>query len=117
MNFIPITLEGRVAWLLSVVALVGSFFGVGMLVRHGPDGFQALLAAKLMFPFAALSAQWAESFWDVPLLLMFLQLPVYAVVLTIALLRERLRIAAIAITAVHMVGVTSCLILSATEHS
>ena len=110
MKLVPVTLEGRSAWLLSVAALVAGLVGLGLAFRHGGEGIQTLLSAKLWFPFALLSARWADSFWDFPVAVLFLQFPVYAVVLTVGGLRGGLRTTAAVIGSLHITAVVLCVL-------
>ena len=62
-----------------------------MAIAQGPENFQAMIAARLLFPFALLSALWADSFWNVPVFALFFQFPIYALVLVVCGLRGQSR--------------------------
>jgi len=82
---------------------------VGLAIRFGTSGFPALLAAKILYPFAVLGAHWIDSFWSVPILLLFFQFPIYAVLLVIANFRSQTRTTFVKIAVVHLVAVITCL--------
>lgn len=102
--YIPQTLEGRLAWLLSVVAVVSSLIATGALIRLGPETLLDLRSVRLLFPFVVLADRWTESFWDVPVALLFLQFPLYAVAIVVAGVRGGLRPALAAIAIAHAVA-------------
>jgi hypothetical protein len=101
MSWRPATLEGGYAWLMSVAGLVAGGVGLGMLIRYGDEGFRTLDAARLWFPWALLSAWWADSMWAVPLFVLCLQFPVYAAVLTLGVARGKFRRTAAALLIAH----------------
>jgi len=88
-----------------------------MAIKYGAADFQTLLPAKVLFPFAVLGARWVEFFWDIPLLLLFFQFPIYAVILTIAAFRSRTRSTALAVTVMHTIAVVACFAIDGTRHS
>ena len=104
MNRLPVSLEGRSAQLVIVAAMVATGFGLGILFRHGSAGFQTIVAAKVWFPYTSLSARWLDSFWDIPVILVFAQFPAYAAALIIGGLRGRLQPTAFIVTIVHIVA-------------
>ena len=79
-----------------------------MVFRLGESGFQALFSAKILFPYSLLAASWTDSFMDFPIMFVILQFPVYAVVLTIGVVREKLRQTSGLLGIVHLVAVAVC---------
>ena len=110
MNLSPFTLEGRAGWLLSVVATVGSLAALGMAFRLGEEALQASTAARLLFPFSMLCTRWA-AFWDYPLFLYFLQLPLYAVIITIGSVRGRFQRTVVTLGCVHGLAAIACFLI------
>ena len=78
-------------------------------LKFGGAGFQALLAAKILYPFAVLGASWMDSFWSIPILLLFFQFPIYAVLLVVANFRGTTRTTLAKIAVVHFTGIVLCL--------
>ncbi|MCP3994650.1 MAG: hypothetical protein GY722_06225 [bacterium] len=112
MNLIPITLEGRGAWLLSIIALVCGFVGIGILLRHGAENLGAMTSARLVYPFAVLSARLTGSFWGVPAFLLFLQYLIYALILTIGGVADRFRQTLLILGAVHFTAALLCFVFA-----
>ena len=94
---------------IGAVSVFGSGLGVVLALKLGGAGFQALLVAKILYPFAVIGASWIDSFWSIPVLLLFFQFPIYAVLLLVAHFRSTTRTTLAKIAIVHLAGVVLCL--------
>lgn len=108
MTYLTNTTAGRVTWGLSFAGIIAGIVGIAALMRLGDVGFAAHWRAKLVFPIAVAAYDRLGSFWDVPLLLLFFQFPIYSAVLGLALARDRFREAAVCIVLVHGVVAAVC---------
>lgn len=105
---LPATLEGRTAWLIAWIAILGGIGGVVLVFNYAPAEIQQSMSSCILFPFAVLSLYGFSDPWNVPILVAAGQFPAYAVALVIGGVRQRVGSTAMWIGILHLLAVLTC---------
>lgn len=107
----PSSLEGRLAWLVMIVSILLAIGGLAFAAQSSPSEFQRSEKAKMYFPYASCAAQADVDYWNVTVLLVFFQFPVYAAVCVAGALGGRLRPVVVTLGMAHGAGIVMSYLL------
>lgn len=103
--------ESKRVWVPLVLGLIATPFCLMVAIGSAGAGHGDYFWAKLIYPYTMLSTLMFGSITIPFRLLAVVQLPLYGVLLSIALLRSRLGLAASGLLAVHAVAAVACFVV------